>query len=91
MYDGFAKTAEAEGFPELAAKFRLVAAVEKRHEERYRALQKNVETDAVFTKAEETTWECRNCGHIAIGKTAPEVCPTCDYAQSFFEVYHDAF
>ena len=91
MYDGFAKTAETEGFPELAAKFRLVAAVEKRHEERYRALQKNVETDAVFTKAEETTWECRNCGHIAIGKTAPEVCPTCDYAQSFFEVYHDAF
>ena len=91
MYDGFAKTAEAEGFPELAAKFRLVAAVEKRHEERYRALQKNVETDAVFTKAEETTWECRNCGHIAIGKTAPEVCPTCDYAQSFFEVYHDTF
>ena len=91
MYAGFAKVAEEEGFPEIAAKFRLVGEVEKHHEERYRALQKNVETDAVFTKAEETTWECRNCGHIAIGKTAPEVCPTCDYAQSFFEVYHDAF
>ena len=91
MYEGFAKTAEAEGFPELAARFRLVAAVEKRHEERYRALQKNVETDTVFTKAEETAWECRNCGHIAVGKTAPEVCPTCDYAQSFFEVHVENF
>ena len=91
MYDGFAKTAEEEGFPELAARFRLVAAVEKRHEERYRALQKNVETDNVFTKADETVWECRNCGHIATGKTAPEVCPTCDYAQSFFEVHVENF
>ena len=87
MYDGFAKTAEQEGFPELAAKFRYVAEVEKHHEERYRALLKNVETAAVFEKSEIKIWECRNCGHLAIGMKAPEVCPACDYSQSFFEVH----
>ena len=86
MYDGFAKTAEEEGFPELAAKFRLVAAVEKHHEERYRKLLTNVETAAVFAKAGITVWECRNCGHLAIAAEAPQVCPTCDHPRSFFEV-----
>lgn len=87
MYDGFAKTAEREGFPELAARFRYVAEVEKHHEERYRALLRNVETAAVFAKSEIKVWECRNCGHLAIGTKAPEVCPACDYSQSFFEVH----
>ncbi|MDO4518100.1 MAG: rubrerythrin family protein [Bacillota bacterium] len=86
MYDGFAKTAEAEGFPILAAKFRLVAAIEKHHEERYRALLKNIENAEVFAKEEEVVWECRNCGHLHIGSSAPEVCPTCAHPQSFFEV-----
>ena len=86
MYDGFAKTAEEEGFPELAAKFRLVAAIEKRHEARYRALLRNVETAQVFEKSSVKLWECRNCGHIVVGTAAPEVCPTCLYAQSFFEI-----
>lgn len=86
MYEGFAKTAEAEGFNELAAKFRLVAAIEKRHEERYRALLKNVETAQVFEKSEVKVWECRNCGHIVVGTKAPEVCPTCAHPQSFFEI-----
>ena len=86
MYDGFAKTAEAEGFPQLAAKFRLVAAIEKRHEERYRALLSNVETARVFEKSEVKVWECLNCGHIVVGTAAPEVCPTCLYAKGFFEI-----
>lgn len=86
MYDEFAKTAEKEGFPELAAKFRLVAAIEKHHEERYRALLNNVEKAEVFAKSEEKVWECRNCGHLHIGESAPEVCPTCMYAQSYFEL-----
>lgn len=86
MYDGFAKTAEEEGFPELAAKFRLVAAIEKRHEERYRTLLRNVETAQVFEKSEVKVWECRNCGHIVVGTAAPEVCPTCLYSKSFFEI-----
>lgn len=86
MYDGFAKTAEEEGFHDLAAKFRLVAAIEKSHEERYRALLKNVKTAEVFTKSEVKVWECRNCGHIVVGKKAPEVCPTCNHPQSYFEV-----
>ena len=86
MYDGFAKTAEEEGFPELAAKFRLVAAIEKRHEERYRALLRNIETSQVFEKSEVKVWECRNCGHIVVGTAAPEVCPTCQYAKSYFEI-----
>ena len=86
MEDGFAKTAEEEGFVELAARFRLVAAVEKHHEERYRALLKNVETLSVFEKSDVKVWECRNCGHIIVGTKAPEVCPTCNHPQSYFEV-----
>ncbi len=86
MYEGFAKTAEEEGFKELAAKFRLVAAVEKHHEERYRALLKNVELAEVFKKSEVKIWICRNCGHVVVGTSAPEVCPTCNYPQSFFEI-----
>lgn len=86
MYDRFAKEAEAEGFTELAARFRRVAAIEKAHEERYRALLKNVEMQQVFEKGEETMWECRVCGHLVIGKKAPEVCPVCKYSQSYFEV-----
>ena len=86
MYEDFAKTAEKEGFPELAQKFRLVAAIEKHHEERYRALLKNVETAAVFEKSEVKVWECRNCGHIVVGTKAPDVCPTCNHPQSYFEV-----
>lgn len=86
MYAGFAKTAEEEGFPELAEKFRKVAAIEKHHEERYRALLKNVETAQVFEKSEVKVWECRNCGHIATGTKAPEVCPVCAHPQAYFEV-----
>ena len=86
MYDEFAKTAEAEGFLELAAKFRLVAAIEKHHEERYRALLNNVETASVFEKSEVKVWECRNCGHIVVGTAAPEVCPTCAHPQAYFEI-----
>ena len=86
MYDGFAKTAEEEGFSELAEKFRLVAAIEKEHEERYRALLKNVETAQVFEKSEIKVWECRNCGHIAVGPKVPLVCPTCAHPQSYFEL-----
>jgi len=86
MYERFAKDAEEEGFTELAAKFRMVAKIEKAHEERYRALLKNVEMKAVFEKSEMTIWECRNCGHLVIGKKAPEVCPVCAHPQSFFEV-----
>ena len=86
MYDTFAKEAEEEGFTALAAKFRAVAAIEKTHEERYRALLKNVETAAVFEKSEVTVWECRNCGHIVVGMKSPKVCPVCAHPQSFFEV-----
>lgn len=86
MYAGFAETAEKEGFPELAAKFRLVAEIEKHHEERYRALLKNVETAKVFEKSEVKVWECRNCRHIVVGAAAPEICPTCAHPQSYFEV-----
>ena len=86
MYEGFAVTAEKEGFPALAAKFRAVAAIEKRHEERYRALLKNVEMQAVFAKSDIKVWECRNCGHIVVGVKAPEVCPVCAHPQSYFEI-----
>ena len=86
MYEGFAVTADKEGFPELAAKFRMVAAIEKHHEERYRALLKNVETQAVFARSEVKVWECRNCGHIVVGTKAPEVCPVCAHPQSYFEI-----
>lgn len=91
MYEGFAKTAEKEGFPVLAAKFRLVAAIEKKHEERYRALLKNVETAKVFEKCEVKVWECRNCGHIIVGTNAPEVCPTCNHPQAYFEVHAENY
>ena len=86
MYDNFAKTAEEEGFHELAAKFRMVAAIEKHHEERYRALLKNVETATVFEKSEVKVWECRNCGHILVGTKAPEICPVCAHPKSYFEI-----
>ena len=86
MYKEFAKTAEKEGFPELAAKFRGVAAIEKRHEERYRALLKNIETAAVFAKSSVKVWECRNCGHIVVGEKAPEECPVCAHPQAYFEI-----
>ena len=91
MYAGFAKTAEEEGFHELAEKFRLVAAIEKHHEERYRALLKNIETAEVFKKSTVKVWECRNCGHIVVGECAPEVCPTCNHPQSYFEIYADNY
>ena len=86
MYDTFAKTAEEEGFAELAAKFRAVATVEKHHEERYRALLKNVNMQEVFKKSEVKVWECRNCGHIMVGMKAPEECPVCAHPQSYFEL-----
>ena len=86
MYAEFAKTAEEEGFHELAEKFRGVAEIEKRHEERYRALLHNVETKQVFEKSEVKVWECRNCGHIVVGTKAPDVCPVCAHPQSYFEV-----
>ncbi|MBO4847750.1 MAG: rubrerythrin family protein [Clostridia bacterium] len=86
MYEGFAKTAEEEGFPELAAKFRAVGAIEKEHEARYRALLYNVETQQVFEKSEVKVWECRNCGHIVVGTKAPEVCPVCDHPMAYFEI-----
>ena len=86
MYDGFAKTAEAEGFHALAAKFRMVGAIEKHHEERYRKLLQNVETAQVFAKSEVKVWECRNCGHIVVGTQAPALCPTCDHPQAYFEI-----
>ena len=91
MYDGFAKTAEEEGFPELAEKFRRVGAIEKVHEERYRRLLHNVETAAVFEKSEVKVWECRNCGHIVVGTKAPDICPTCAHPQSFFEIREENY
>lgn len=91
MYDNFAKTAEEEGFPELAARFRLVGAIEKHHEERYRALLHNIEMAKVFAKSEVKVWECRNCGHIVVGTQAPEVCPTCNHPQSYFEVHAENY
>jgi len=87
MYAGFAKTADEEGFHELAERFRLVAAVEKHHEERYRALLHNVETAQVFEKSEVKVWECRNCGHIVVGTNAPQICPTCNHPQAYFEIH----
>ena len=86
MYEGFAKTAEEEGFPELAEKFRGVAAIEKHHEERYRKLLENVKMQQVFEKSEVKIWECRNCGHIVVGTKAPDICPVCAHPQAYFEV-----
>ena len=91
MYADFAKTAEEEGFPELAVKFRRVAAIEKTHEERYRALLKNVEMQEVFRKCEVKVWECRNCGHIVVGTEAPDICPACEHPQSFFELHEENY
>lgn len=91
MYEEFAKTAEEEGFPELAAKFRMVGEIEKHHEERYRALLKNVEMQEVFSKSEVKVWECRNCGHIVVGMEAPEVCPVCAHPQAYFEVHAENY
>ena len=91
MYEVFAKTAEKEGFTELAAKFRAVGAIEKHHEERYRALLKNIETAQVFEKSEVKVWECRNCGHIVVGTKAPQVCPVCAHPQSYFEVHEENY
>ena len=91
MYEGFAKTAEQEGFPVLAARFRMVAAIEKQHEERYRALLKNVETAKVFEKSEVKVWECRNCGHIVVGTKAPQICPVCQHPQAYFEVHKENY
>lgn len=89
MYAGFAETAEKEGFSELAEKFRMVADIEKRHEDRYRALLSDVESAKVFAKSSVKVWECRNCGHIAVGMSAPEHCPVCDHPQGFFEVIEE--
>lgn len=85
MYETFAKEAEQEGFTQLAAQFRMVGKIEKAHEERYRKLLSNVEMQTVFEKSEETMWECRNCGHLVMGKKAPEVCPVCAHPRSYFE------
>lgn len=86
MYDRMAKEAEEEGFTEIAAKFRGVAAIEKHHEERYRKLLKNIDDKVVFSREGECIWICRNCGHIVIGKSAPKICPVCNHPQSYFEL-----
>ena len=86
MYDRMAREADEEGFPEIAEKFRGVAAIEKHHEERYRKLLQNIEDKVVFSRDGDCIWQCRNCGHIVVGKAAPEVCPVCDHPQSFFEI-----
>ena len=91
MYSGFAKTAEEEGFVELAAKVRMVAEIERHHEERYRALLQNVETAKVFEKSEVKVWECRNCGHIMVGTKAPELCPVCAHPKAYFEVHAENY
>lgn len=91
MYEEFSKTAEEEGFTELAAKFRAVGAIEKHHEERYRTLLKNVETSQVFEKSTVKVWECRNCGHIVVGTKAPDVCPVCNHPQSYFEISEENY
>ena len=91
MYKGFAETAEAEGFKELAAKFRMVAEIEKHHEERYRALLHNVETAQVFEKSAVKVWECRNCGHIVVGMKAPEMCPVCAHPKAYFEIHAENY
>lgn len=87
----FLKTAEEEGFPELAAKFRMVGEIEKKHEERYRALLRNIEMQEVFAKSEVNVWECRNCGHIVVGTKAPEVCPVCNHPQAYFEIHAENY
>ena len=91
MYDGFAKIAEEEGFADIAARFRLVGAIEKRHEERYRKLIGNVEDGLVFSRDGEKIWVCRQCGHIVIGKEAPEICPVCSHPKAFFELLSENY
>lgn len=91
MYPRMAREADEEGFHELAEKFRLIAAIEKTHEERFRALIKNLETNQVFEKEEVEVWECRNCGHIVVGKNAPEMCPTCSHPKSYFEIHKENY
>ena len=91
MYIRFAREAEAEGFTELAEQFLAIAMIEKSHEERFRALLKNVETSEVFSKAEETVWECRNCGHIHTGANAPDVCPVCKHPKAYFELRQENY
>ncbi len=91
MYEQFAREAEEEGFKALAIRFRMVAAIEKAHEERYRALLHNVEAQEVFAKSEVKVWECRNCGHIVVGTKAPEVCPVCVHPKSFFELREENY
>lgn len=91
LYESFAKTADEEGFTDLALKFRMVATIEKHHEERYRALLKNVEASQVFEKSEVKVWECRNCGHIVVGTNAPEQCPVCTYPQSYFQLHTENY
>ena len=91
MYEGFAKTAEKEGFTELAVKFRLVAEIEKKHEDRYRALLRNVIAAEVFKKSDVKVWECRNCGHIVVGIKAPEICPVCAHPQAYFELHAENY
>jgi rubrerythrin len=91
MYEGFAKTAEAEGFKALAAKFRMVAEIEKHHEERYRALLHNVEAQEVFARSEVKVWECRNCGHIVVGTKAPALCPVCAHPGAYFEIHAENY
>ena len=86
MYDRMAREADEEGFPEIAEKFRGVGAIEKHHEERYRKLLKNIQDKRVFSKDGDVIWQCANCGHIVIGKQAPEVCPVCDHPQAYFQV-----
>ena len=91
MYDRFAREAEEEGFTALAARFRMVGAIEKAHEERYRALLRNVQAQEVFKKSEVKVWECRNCGHIVVGTKAPQICPVCAHPQSFFEIKEENY
>ncbi len=91
MYDRMAKEAEEEGFPELAAKFRGVGAIEKAHEERYRDILRNVEEQEVFKKSSVKVWECRNCGHIVVGEAAPEICPVCAHPQAYFEIREENY
>ena len=86
MYEGFAKTAEEEGFTQIAFLFRSVGAIEKKHEERYRKLLKNIEDEVVFSKDNDVIWQCSNCGHIVIGKKAPELCPVCEHPRSYFRI-----
>ncbi|QYR10597.1 rubrerythrin [Prevotella sp. Rep29] len=91
MYERMAREADEEGFPEIAAKFRGVGAIEKEHEKRYRKLLKNIEDKVVFSRDGDCVWQCRNCGHIVVGKNAPEVCPVCDHPQSYFELHAENY